>query len=162
MCCTHQLSHRSMHERRWIDIEPSEQNLASHDLSKKVINLLRYKNKMEQFNSGELNMIFEIYSHKDNIGLMNVGKLVWLQEEDPNEEFSTVLIICEQISISVLFKDTLDLLSLILLYRKMYSAWNMPSHLPHWMCVQSSLYQQWTGTWRSKFKQKTNSVLLAC
>ena len=24
-----------MHERRWIDIEPSEQNLASHDLSKK-------------------------------------------------------------------------------------------------------------------------------
>ena len=29
-----------MHERRWIDIEPSEQNLASYDLSKKVINLL--------------------------------------------------------------------------------------------------------------------------
>ena len=26
-----------MHERRWIDIEPSEQNLASYDLSKKVI-----------------------------------------------------------------------------------------------------------------------------
>ena len=23
-------------------------------------------------------------------------------------------------------------------------------------------YQQWTGTWRSKFEQKTNSVLLAC
>ena len=31
-----------MHERRWIDIEPSEQNLASYDLSKKVINLLRH------------------------------------------------------------------------------------------------------------------------
>ena len=44
-----------MHERRWIDIEPSEQNLASYDLSKKVINLLRHKRyrgkTMEQLNS---------------------------------------------------------------------------------------------------------------
>ena len=31
-----------IHERRWIDIEPSKQNLASYDLSKKVINLLRH------------------------------------------------------------------------------------------------------------------------
>ena len=31
------------HERRRIDIEPSEQTLASYDLSKKVINLLRQK-----------------------------------------------------------------------------------------------------------------------
>ena len=29
-----------MHERRWIDIEPSKQNLVSYDLSKKVISLL--------------------------------------------------------------------------------------------------------------------------
>ena len=29
-----------IHERRWIFIEPSEQNLASYDLSKKVVNLL--------------------------------------------------------------------------------------------------------------------------
>ena len=28
-----------IHERRWIDIEPSKQNLASYDISKKVINL---------------------------------------------------------------------------------------------------------------------------
>ena len=31
-----------MHERRWIDIEPSEQTLAAYDLSKKVISLLRH------------------------------------------------------------------------------------------------------------------------
>ena len=36
-----------MHERRWIDIEPSEQNLASYDLSKKVINLLRHNQTLE-------------------------------------------------------------------------------------------------------------------
>ena len=28
-------------ERKWIDIEPSKQNLESYDLSKKVVNLLR-------------------------------------------------------------------------------------------------------------------------
>ena len=33
-----------IHERRWIDIEPSKQNLASYDLSKKVIDLLRHSN----------------------------------------------------------------------------------------------------------------------
>ena len=33
-----------IHERRWIDIEPSKQGLASYDLSKKVINLLRQSN----------------------------------------------------------------------------------------------------------------------
>ena len=32
-----------IHERRWIDIEPSKQNFASYDLSKKVINLLRHQ-----------------------------------------------------------------------------------------------------------------------
>ena len=31
-----------IHERRWIDIEPSEQTLAACDLSKKVISLLRH------------------------------------------------------------------------------------------------------------------------
>ena len=34
----------------------------------------------------------------------------------------------------------------------------MPIHLPRWMHIQSSFYdQQWTSTWRSKFEQKTNS-----
>ena len=36
---------------------------------------------MEQFNSGELNFIFEIIPHKYSIGLMSVGILVWQQEE---------------------------------------------------------------------------------
>ena len=31
-----------MHERKWIDIEPSEPTLAAYDVSKKVISLLRH------------------------------------------------------------------------------------------------------------------------
>ena len=40
--------------------------------------------------------------------------------------------------------------------------WNIPLHLPHRMCIQSSFYyQQWIDTWRLKFEQKTDSILLA-
>ena len=43
-----------MHERRWIDIEPSEQNLASYDLSKKVINLLRHNQTLQKEDDGAI------------------------------------------------------------------------------------------------------------
>ena len=48
---------------------------------------------------------------------MIVGKLVWQQEEDRNEDISIALIIWEQLSTSVLFKDILEANSLILRYR---------------------------------------------
>ena len=44
----------TMHERRWIDIEPSEQNLASHDLSKKVISLLRDNQTLQREEDGSI------------------------------------------------------------------------------------------------------------
>ena len=43
-----------MHERRWIDIEPSEQNLASYDLSKKVISLLRHNQAVQREKDGAI------------------------------------------------------------------------------------------------------------
>ena len=110
-----------IHERRWIDIEPSEPSLAAYDISKKVINLLRRysEKKMEQFNSGDLSLIFEINSHKYSIGLMSVGNLVWEQEEVQKGDISIALIIRVQSFTSVLFRDTLDIISLILRYRTM-------------------------------------------
>ena len=41
------------------------------------------------------------------------GKLVWLQEEDRNEDISIALTIREQFSTSVLFKDILETINLI-------------------------------------------------
>ena len=67
--------------------------------------------KMEQLNSARLSFIFEIIIHKYRIGLMIDGKLVWLQEEDPNEDISIALTIWEQLSISELFKDILEAIS---------------------------------------------------
>ena len=42
------------HERRWIDIESSEQNLVSYDLSKKVINLLRHNQTLQRKDDGAI------------------------------------------------------------------------------------------------------------
>ena len=61
------------------------------------------------------NSIFEIIIHNYRIGLMIDGTLVWLQaEEDPNEDISIALIMWDQLSTSVLFKDILEAISLIL------------------------------------------------
>ena len=49
------------------------------------------------------------------------GKLVWLQEEDRNEDISIALIIRKQSFTSVLFRDTLGIISLILRYSVEYS-----------------------------------------
>ena len=72
---------------------------------------------MEQFNFSRYSFIFEFIIHKYKIGLMIDGKLVWLQTEDPNEDISIALIIQEQFFTSVLFKDILEAISLILHYR---------------------------------------------
>ena len=72
---------------------------------------------MDQFNFTESNSIFEIIIHKYRIGLMIDGKLVWLQEEVRNEDISIALIIREQFSTSVHFKDILETILLILRYR---------------------------------------------
>ena len=38
----------------------------------------------------------------------------------------------------------------------------LPVYMPYWMWIQSSFYHQlWINTWRSEFKQETNSILSA-
>ena len=74
---------------------------------------------MEQFNSTELNSIFEIILHKYIFDLMIVGKLVWQQEEVRKGDISIALMIREEFFTSQLFKDTLETILLILRYRTM-------------------------------------------
>ena len=54
-----------MHERRWIDIEPSEQNLAAYDLSKKVISLLRHNQTLQREEDGAI-QFYRIKCHLRN------------------------------------------------------------------------------------------------
>ena len=59
-----------IHERRWIDIEPSEQNLASYDISKKVINLFRQYQTLQREQDGAIEFCrikFHLRNHHSQI-----------------------------------------------------------------------------------------------
>ena len=43
-----------MHERKWIDIEPSEPTIAAYDVSKKVISLLRHNQTVQREDDGAI------------------------------------------------------------------------------------------------------------
>ena len=84
------------HERKWIDIEPSEPTLASYEVSKKVISLLRHnqtvkRKKMEQFNSSSSKYSSQVQHWSDR-----VGNLVWQQQEVKKGDISIALTIREQ------------------------------------------------------------------
>ena len=59
-----------MHERRWVDIEPSKQNLASYDLSKKVISLLRHSQTLQREEDGAIEFYkikFHLRNHSSQV-----------------------------------------------------------------------------------------------
>ena len=59
-----------IHQRRWIDIEPSKQDLDSYDLSKKVINLLRHNQTLQREQDGAIefcNIKFHLRNHSSQV-----------------------------------------------------------------------------------------------
>ena len=158
-----------MHERRWIDIAPSEQNLASYDLSKKVINLLRHNQTLQREDDGAI----ELYKIKFYLRNHHSRIQVW-----SDDRWKACLVAgggskrryqyCSDDSGRILYLRALqghsgnNLIDPTLQDNVVIGSWNIPLHLPHRMRIQSSsYYQQWIDTWRSRFEQKTDSILLA-
>ena len=59
-----------IHQRTWIDIEPSKQDLDSYDLSKKVINLLRHNQTLQREEDGAIEFCkikFHLRNHHSQI-----------------------------------------------------------------------------------------------
>ena len=59
-----------IYQRRWIDIEPSKQDLDSYDLSKKVINLLRHNQTLQREEDGAIEFCrikFYLRNHHSHI-----------------------------------------------------------------------------------------------
>ena len=156
-----------MHERRWIDIEPSEQSLAAYDLSKKVINLLRHNQTLQREEDGAIQFYrikFHLRNHSSQVQHWSDDR--WKSCLAAGGVSKRSYQYCSDNSETILYLRALqghsghNLIDPTL--QDNVSAWDIPSHLPRWMCVQSSLYyQQWIDTWRSGFKQKTDSILLA-
>ena len=66
-----------LRERRWIDIEPSKQDLESYDLSKKVINLLRHNQKLHREEDGAIEFCkikFHLRNHHSQIQNWSVDR----------------------------------------------------------------------------------------
>ena len=60
----------SMHERKWIDIEPSEPTLAAYDVSKKMISLLRNNQTVEREEDGAIQfwrIKFHLRNHSSQV-----------------------------------------------------------------------------------------------
>ena len=72
-----------IHERRWIDIETSKQNLASYDISKKVINLLRHNQTLQREKDGAIEFYrikFYLRSHSSQVqhGRVIKTRYIWV------------------------------------------------------------------------------------
>ena len=138
-----------MRERRWIDIEPSEQTLAAYDLSKKVISLLRHNQTVQREQDGAI----EFYRIKFQVQHWSDER--WKSFLAAGGGSKRRYQYCSDDSGRILYLRALQGHSGNNLIDW---EWNIPLHLPHWMCIQSSLYyQQWIDTWRSRFEQKTDS-----
>ena len=96
---------------------------------------------------------------------MIVGKLVWQQEEVRKEDISIALMIQEEFFTlrALQGHSGSNLIDPTLQDNVVIGNWNIPLHLPRRMHVQSSSdHQQRIDTWRSGFKQETDSILLVC
>ena len=114
-----------IHERRWIDIEPSKQDLASYDLSKKVINFLRHNQTLQREENGAIEFCkikFHLRNHHSQIhnwsddrwkACLAAGGGSKRRYQYCSDNLGTIL------HLSVLFKDILEAISLILRCRTM-------------------------------------------
>ena len=110
-----------LRERKWIDIDTSKQDLESYDLSKKVINLLRHNQTLHREEDGAIQFYkikFHLRDHHCQI--QNWSDDRWKaclaarggfkrRYQYCSDNFGTI--------ISVLFKDILEAILLILRYR---------------------------------------------
>ena len=157
-----------IHQRRWIDIEPSKQDLDSYDISKKVINLLRHNQTLQREGDGAIQFYkikFHLRDHHPQI--QNWSDDRWIaclaagggskrRYQYCSDDLGTLIYLraLQGHSGSNLIDPTLQDNVLI-------GPGIFPLHLSCGMHIQSLFhYQKWTGTWRSNFEQKTNSVLL--
>ena len=157
-----------MNERKWIDIEPGDSSLSAYEVSKKVIHLLRNSQKVPREDDGAV-QFWRIKNY-----LQNPFPQVQYWSDDDWK-----VCLAAGGGAKRRYQYRTDISGTIVYLRALQghsgrnlidpslqqcdnSAWILPTYLPYWMCFQSSFYhQQWIDTWRSGFKQETNSIFPA-
>ena len=158
-----------MERRNWIVVEPGKYSFSDFEVSKKATFLLRHSQHMHREENGVVHFCSE---RKSSEPIHTIYSLVRrsmksiLGRRKRREKKIPVMYWC--FTNNCLFPSSWRTF-------KTHSYWSfiagqcfhseqlLPRYLPHWMCVQSGFYHQlWINTWRSKFEQKTDSILLAC
>ena len=130
-----------IHERRWIDIEPSKQNLASYDLSKKVINLLRHNQTLQREEDGAIEFCkikFHLRNHHSQI--QNWSDDRWKACLAAGGGAKRRYQYCTDISGTIVYLRALqghsgrNLIDPSLQGQCDNSQWILPAYLPYWMC----------------------------
>ena len=118
---------------------------------------------MEQFNSLELNFTFEIIVHKYSIGLMIVGNSCLAAGGGSKRRYQY----CSDNSGRIFYVRALqghsgnNLIDPTLQDNVVIGS-GIFHYIYHIGCAFNlHSYQQWIDTWRSRFEQKTDSILLA-
>ena len=159
-----------IHQRRWNDIEPSKQDLASYDLSKKVINLLRHNQTLQREQDGVIEFCktkFHLRKHHSQIHNWSDDR--WKACFAAGGGSKRRYQYCSDNLGTILYLRALqghsgnNLIDPLLQDNVVVGTGIFP-YIYHVGCTFNlhSYYQQWIGTWRSKIELKTNGVLLAC
>ena len=155
-------------KRIWTDVEPGEYSLSDHEVSKKLIRLLR-NGSLPREDDGAI----ELWRNKrwSSETFPALSSLVWRQMEEKHGRRR------KQEKIPVLnwfIRSHLAPVSSSGSFRTQshwshftgqccYSGQILPIHLSCRMCNQFTFHHQFgIDTWRSKFEQQTDSILSAC
>ena len=158
-----------MNERKWIDIEPGESSLSANEISKKVINLLRHSQTIQREDDGAV-QFWRIKNFLQN----RFPQIPYWSDDGwkaclaagggAKRRYQS----CPDISQTIIYFQALQGLSGRnfmdpSLQDNVVIQSGFFQHIYHIGCAfQSSFYyQQWTDTWRSEFKQETDSILFA-
>ena len=158
-----------MNERKWIDIEPAESSLSAYEVSKKVINLLRHNQTVQRENDGAVQfwrIKFHLRNQFSQISCWSDDR--WKVCLAAGGGSKRRYQYCSDISRTILYLRALQghsgrnlidplLQDNVIIQRGLFH------HIYHIGCAFNLQFnhQQWIDTWRSGFKQKTNSILLA-
>ena len=158
-----------MNERKWIGIEPAESSLSAYEVSKKVVNLLRHCQTIQREDDGAI-QFWRIKFYLRNQFPENqywsddCWKACLAAGGGPERRYQY----CSDISGTIVYLRALQghsgrslidpaLQDNVIIQRGFFH------HTYHIGCAFNlhSINQQWIDTWRSEFKQETNSILFA-
>ena len=154
---------RAIGERNWTDIEPQDSSPTDYSVSRKLITLLRHGSLPREDDGAIEFWRFKDYLRNHVDQSQHWSDEMWKSTMARGGGNRKIFQHCTDPSgQEILHLRALQGHSGRNIRQCCDSEQFLPACLPYWMCVQSSFYhQQWIDTWRSKFKQETDSILFA-